>query len=165
MRDREQAIVALYVREAAELERLVARSVIASPTVIEEACSHAWCQLIRRLDDIDVAPATFWWLYRVAVREAWRLAEKARRCIPVGDGSAVGAVAAVAARAPADLLEARSALDELDSLSERQRRIVLMQAIGFTYAEIGRLTGDSVRTVERQLRRARQTLGVTAARR
>jgi DNA-binding CsgD family transcriptional regulator len=33
-----------------------------------------------------------------------------------------------------------------------------MHALGFTYAEIGRMTGDTVRTVERQLRRSKETL-------
>jgi DNA-directed RNA polymerase specialized sigma24 family protein len=34
--------------------------------------------------------------------------------------------------------------------------MLLLHAAGFKYVEIARITGDSVRTVERQLRRARE---------
>lgn len=161
MPDRERELTALYAEEARSLERAVARSVVASHSVVEEACSYAWCQLVRRLDDIDIEPGVFWWLYRVAVRQVWRLTAQAGRCIPVGDPATVVAAAGLATQSAADAFEISSALDVLETLSERQRRILLMQAMGFSYAEIGRLTGDTVRTVERQLRRARQALAAT----
>ncbi len=34
----------------------------------------------------------------------------------------------------------------------------MLHGLGFTYAEIARMTGDSLRTVERQMLRARATL-------
>src|SRR3954451_19385279 len=104
MSEQERALTALYAEEARALERAVGRSVVASQTIVEEACSYAWCQLIRRLDDVDPEPGVFWWLYRVAVRQVWKLTAKDRRCIPVGDGSAVVAAAGLAMPSAADVL-------------------------------------------------------------
>lgn len=56
------------------------------------------------------------------------------------------------------MVAGRLCLEELRSLPERQRRILLLFAFGFTYVEIAERTGDTVRTVERQLCRARQGL-------
>src|SRR5439155_2724608 len=56
----------------------------------------------------------------------------------------------------ASLVEDRLKLDSVRALPERQRRVLLMHGCGFTYAEIARMTGDTVRTVERLLGRARQ---------
>lgn len=46
----------------------------------------------------------------------------------------------------------------LAALSARQRRLLALQGLGFSYEEISALTGDSRRTVERQLQRGRAAL-------
>ena len=43
-------------------------------------------------------------------------------------------------------------------LPERQRRLIALQAIGCSYAELAALTGDTPRTVDRQLARAKRRL-------
>src|SRR3954449_6423874 len=43
-------------------------------------------------------------------------------------------------------------------LRPRQRRLLTMQAAGLTYGEIAAATGDSLRTVDRQLVRSRAAL-------
>ena len=43
-------------------------------------------------------------------------------------------------------------------LTGRERRLLGLQAAGYSYREISRATGDTVRTVERQLWRARRKL-------
>src|SRR5690349_8095129 len=48
------------------------------------------------------------------------------------------------------------ARDALDALRGRQRRMLGLQAAGHTYDEIVAATGDSWRTVDRQLVRARK---------
>jgi DNA-directed RNA polymerase specialized sigma24 family protein len=54
-------------------------------------------------------------------------------------------------------------LRALDRLPERRRRLIWLQGLGFSYAEMAGVTGDSPRTVERQLRRARQELADLAS--
>ena len=48
--------------------------------------------------------------------------------------------------------------DALARLRPRQRRLLTMQAAGLTYGEIAAATGDSLRTVDRQLVRSRAAL-------
>jgi DNA-directed RNA polymerase specialized sigma24 family protein len=45
-----------------------------------------------------------------------------------------------------------------DVLPERQRRLIVLQALGCSYAELATLTGDTPRTVDRQLARAKRRL-------
>ncbi|MBV9167551.1 MAG: sigma-70 region 4 domain-containing protein, partial [Solirubrobacterales bacterium] len=52
------------------------------------------------------------------------------------------------------LFDARGAI-EAARLSDRQQRILILHLAGFSYGETAALTGDSVRTVERELLRAR----------
>jgi DNA-directed RNA polymerase specialized sigma24 family protein len=55
-------------------------------------------------------------------------------------------------------LDARAALAAVSELKPRQRQLFARQLAGLSYDEIARATGDSWRTVERQLRRARVAL-------
>src|SRR4051812_43310930 len=94
MRDRDAAVSAFYAQEAAGLERAVTRAVNASATTIEDACSYAWGQLVRRGDDIRLGREAFWWLYRVAVRQGWKMAAIDCRHVPASDPAAVACLAA-----------------------------------------------------------------------
>src|SRR3954469_1959872 len=88
MRSRHDDIAAYFAANATALERTVARHVVATDAVVEDACSIAWSKLLRR-PDIRLASDGFWWLYRVAVREVWRLTNQARRERSLdGDGDA-----------------------------------------------------------------------------
>ena len=53
-------------------------------------------------------------------------------------------------------IERDEARRRLGLLSERERRYLSLQLLGFTYDEISRQTGASRRTVERQLLRAKR---------
>ncbi len=57
-----------------------------------------------------------------------------------------------------ELVEQRDRLSGLRTLPERQRRLIWLQGLGFSYTEMARCTGASSRTVERQLLRARRAL-------
>src|SRR4051794_15755166 len=150
MCSRHDEIAVYFAANAAALERTVARHVVATTAVIEDACSIAWTKLLRR-PDIHLGSDGFWWLYRVAVREVWRLTQEARR--PRGLEVEPAAVDDVA-----ELAERRQTLRSLDELPARQARILVLHGCGFTYAEIARMTGATYRTVDRQLRRARERL-------
>jgi DNA-directed RNA polymerase specialized sigma24 family protein len=59
---------------------------------------------------------------------------------------------------PDRVLELSEKLAEVRALPLRQQRIVWLQGLGYEYTEIAAVTGESRRTVERQLSRARQRL-------
>ena len=157
MRSPSDALSDFYRREAVCLEGVVARSVMAPRDVIQDACSYAWCQLVRRLGDIELGKSAFWWLHRVAVHEAWRLTTEARRHRAMGDPTEPAELGWIPAKDVTDG-DARATLLAIAELPERKRRILLLHAAGFTYKEIARITGDSWLTVERQLQRAKQLI-------
>lgn len=143
----------LYRRHHRELVRSVARSVTASRELIEDACQTAWLILLRRQPDRD---RVFGWLRTVAIHEAYRLSGVERRDAPVSPGAAIfGHEHGADPRSSLDRqLEARLALARVGELPARQRRLFALQIAGLTYAQTAAVTGDSVRTVDRQLRRA-----------
>jgi hypothetical protein len=111
MSDRDAAISAFYAKEAPGLVRAVMRAVDASPLTVEDACAYAWCQPVRRADDIRLGRSEFWSLYRVAVREAWKM-------------SAVDFRHARAARVPrsrAGVIDAATPVDDLVEHREEHR--------------------------------------------
>lgn len=139
----------LFELHHARLRREVAGYTGGDAELVEEACSFAWAQLIRKQPE---RPTVLAWLWRVAVRELWRLqrVEAAQH-------------AAREPRAEAcSPMETRQrwleALDALGALRPRQRRIVALRASGHSYDEISAATGDSWRTVDRQLGRVRKRL-------
>jgi RNA polymerase sigma factor (sigma-70 family) len=147
----------LYLRHHRDLVRSVARSVNASRELIEDACQTAWLILLRRQPDRDRA---FGWLRTVAIHEAYRLSgverRDARLDAPVSpDATILGHERVADPRACLDRqLEARVALARVAELSARQRELFALQIAGLSYAETATVTGDSLRTVDRQLRRA-----------
>ena len=50
MRSRSDEVAAYFAEHAPRLERLVRARVTAPAETIEDACSYAWCQLVRRVD-------------------------------------------------------------------------------------------------------------------
>ncbi len=140
----------LYEQYAQRLERVVTSQVRSSRVVVEEACANAWLILLRR----QPARQTAWpWLKVVAIREAWRLDGLERRTLPID----LLASEPVTDGGVQEHAEFHAELEHLErELGARKRRILLLSAIGFTYVEIAEITGDSRRTVERQLLRARR---------
>jgi RNA polymerase sigma factor (sigma-70 family) len=152
MPSRRDDVAAYFAANATRLERTVARHVNASAPTVEDACATAWCVLVRRAD-IRLDAQGFWWLYRVAVHEAWKLTGEERRAPSVDvDELAECLSSSVEVTEHA---EQRQTLRLLRELPERQARILVLRAYGFTYAEIARMTGATLRTIDRQLRRAR----------
>lgn len=164
MSDRSDQIAAYFAEHASGLQRAVGVNVTASEATVEDACAFAWTQLVRRAD-VDLSDERgVGWLYRVATREAWRLTSIERGAVSYSatiddpDHWGLGASEPASPQDVEATVGARTRLDAVRALPERERRIVLLQAFGFTHAEIARRTGDTVRTVERQLRRAKQRL-------
>ncbi len=153
-----------YRRLAPRLERLVARAVTAPGTVVEEACQVAWSRLVTA-DPPVARGAIFSWLARTAIREAVRTVIARRRELSLDAESEDGEVIELPAWAPGpeDVAELRDRLGEVHRLPAREQRMVWLHGFGYRYAEIAEETGESQRAVERQLLRAKRSLGIRAA--
>lgn len=158
----------LITRPAADLEALcgeldpklreiVAFNVRGPEGLIEDACQTAWLRLAR-CRDRPVPRAVLAWLVTTATREALRLVRRAERELPFEVLGEPGPVAS-AAPGPDALVEWRSRLAELRALPPRQQRFIWLQGLGFSYREMAGREGASLRTVERQVLRARGALG------
>ncbi len=147
-------VAELYATQAVRVRRLVHLRLTAPDAVVEDACQVAWMRLVRHRSRVrrDSAPS---WLVCVAAREAVRQLHLGDRDLPLEE------LDDDQGRAP-DLIEAFTErhvrLRAIERLPERQRRLVWLQGLGFSYAEMAGVTGDSLRTVERQLTRARRKL-------
>ena len=149
----------LYRALAATLERTVRGQVGAPREVIEDACHHAWTQLINHGDAVN-RDAAFSWLATTAVRHAWKLDRRERRELSLeATADTLGELPVPSpAPSPSERLEFRERLGHLAELPERQRRFIWLQAAGLTYIEMAAYTGDTVRTVDRQIARATERI-------
>jgi len=147
-------VAELYGRMARRLEQIVRGDVRAPDAVIEDACQFAWSRLWHHRDRVH-RESVMTWLVRTAVHEAFKLLRRDGRDLSL---EATDETLLRLQAAPAELIERRERLAELRGLSERQQRAVWMQALGWNYAEIAGREQCTVRTVERQLLRARQRI-------
>ncbi len=149
----------LYATLGGRLTQIVRHDVRAPDAVIEDACQCAWSRLIDHRERVR-RETVLAWLVTTAVREALRLIRRERRYVSLDDLLERSGDGVAAASAPLeDLVERRARLDAIRALPERQRRLVWLQGLGFSYAEMAGYTGATTRTVERQLLRAKRALG------
>jgi RNA polymerase sigma factor (sigma-70 family) len=157
------ALETLYPELAPQLERIVVRNLGTSAGVVEEACQVAWGELA--LHRRKVTPGCeLGWLVTVATRVALRKLRAARRQVSLDDAEQRQHLVRIGAVTPGPerTVELRARLASVQQLPVRQRRMVWMQGLGYGYDEIAQRTGDSRRTVERQLLRAKRHLRVVA---
>jgi RNA polymerase sigma factor (sigma-70 family) len=154
----------LYRLLSPRLRQIVRSDVRTSETVIEDACQIAWSRLIRHSEHVR-REAVLSWLATTAVREAFKLSRRDRRELSLdAELERAGELAFPSpAPGPAELAELRDRLAEVRRLPVRQQQLVWMQAAGLTYVEMADRTGDTRRTVERQLLRAKGRLDREAA--
>ena len=128
----------------------------------EDACAFAWAQLLA--NQPERGERLFGWLRKVAIHEAWWLAERDSReaaleelvdDVPGGEWEAL-----VAARVSLeDQLGARDALRTLAALRPRERRYLSLKIAGHSYREIQQICGGrSYNYVNKHLVRARARL-------
>ncbi|MGB9186230.1 MAG: sigma-70 family RNA polymerase sigma factor [Solirubrobacteraceae bacterium] len=151
-----EEMTALYCELNASLRRIVRFNVHAPEALLEDACQVAWSRLLRRAGTVD-REKTLAWLVTTATREALRLLRRADRDLPLETLAHFGGESR-AAPAPDQVVELRARLDAIGALPVRQQRLVWLQGLGLSYAEMSGYTGSSPRAVERQLLRAKQTL-------
>jgi RNA polymerase sigma factor (sigma-70 family) len=153
----------LYVALADRLERIVRMDVRASDAVIEDACQFAWSRLVHHVGRVR-SESALTWLARTAIHEAFKLIRRDGRelSLELAADESPGLILAAVSPGPDELIEQRERLDSLRHLPERQQRMLWLQGIGLSYADIARDTGCTTRTVERQLLRAKQAMRAAA---
>jgi RNA polymerase sigma factor (sigma-70 family) len=142
----------LFAQHELPLRCAVRRAINASDAVVDDACSFAWLQLLRRQPDRH---AVFAWLRTVAIREAWRLAARERRDAPLDDLPPSREPRATSVERAHD---ARAALTTLAALPHRQRSYLTLVVSGCSYDEIARHHGTTQTNVNRHLAAARRHL-------
>ena len=136
-----------------DLQRAVARVVRAPRELIEDACQMAWMTLLRTQPE---RYATFAWLRRVAINEAYRLSAIDRRDARLDPLAGDWHQALTDPLDLDDRLRAHEALRALAALPDRQRRDLALHVAGHSYVEIAELTGGRTYTnVAKTLRKAR----------
>jgi RNA polymerase sigma factor (sigma-70 family) len=152
----------LYARSAKEVRGHVRSGVAAPDAVIEDACQFAWSRLLDHHDRVSHDRAVAW-LVTTAVREAFKLTRRASRELSLEALMEETGELQISRTAPSALeaLERRLRLEVLDALPERRRRLLWLQGLGFDYREMATRTGATVRTVERELAKARGRLNRT----
>jgi RNA polymerase sigma factor (sigma-70 family) len=152
-------IAELYGQLSKRLERIVGRDVRAPAPVIEDACQFAWVTLVSHRARVRQA-TTLPWLVKTAQHEAFKLIRRNGRdhSLEATLEAAGDARLRLTAPDPHELAVAHDRLGQLDNLPSRQQRLLWLQGFGLSYAELAERTGDTTRTVERQLLRARQAI-------
>ncbi len=153
------AVAELYAARAERVRHLVRRGVHAPEPVIEDACQFAWSRLLHHRRRVRRHGAQAW-LVTTATHEAVKLLRAQSR-----DVSLESVIESEGERPPFvtptaidDLVAHRDRLAAIGELPERQQRLVWLQGLGLSYAEIAAVSGESARTVERQLLRAKRGL-------
>ena len=149
----------LYGQLSKRLERIVRRDVRAPDPVIEDACQCAWVALVSNRDRVRRA-TTLPWLVKTAQHEAFKLVRRDGRdhSLEATVETAGDRTLRLTAPGPEELAFAHDRLGQLERLPARQRRLMWLQGFGLSYTEMAQHTGDTNRTVERQLLRARQAV-------
>jgi RNA polymerase sigma factor (sigma-70 family) len=142
----------LFRTHEVALRAAVRHHVNTSDTVIEDACSFAWLQLMRRQPNRDTV---FAWLRTVAIREAWRLHAQAVRELP---SDLVDADQHAPREQFLTTTDARRLIDAIGVLSPRQRLVLLLFISGHAYKEIAADHDPSATAVNKALVRARRHL-------
>lgn len=156
----------LYRRYATRLRRSVARRLVASEATVEDACAHAWAQLLRTQP--ERRETIFGWLCTVAIHEGYRLVRRegreARLEDLVSEDTPFGWEDFVAGpEVLAQRWEAQAALELLAALPEKQRLYLALQVGGCSYREIAAICGVSYTNVNKHLMRARARVREVAA--
>jgi DNA-directed RNA polymerase specialized sigma24 family protein len=146
----------LFERHAAALRVTVVTAIRTSPANVEDACSFAWLQLLRTKPALE---HPFAWLRTTAIRQAVKLDERGRRTLSLerAELSPLADPRPDFDRRVEDVLLARAALSSA-RLRPREVRLVGLRVCGYDRRSMAELTGDSERTVDRQLVRAQRKL-------
>jgi RNA polymerase sigma factor (sigma-70 family) len=150
----------LYGDLQPQLVRILTSNLQAPAWIVDDACQTAWSSLLEHRETV-VLGGELGWLSTTATRVALRLL-RSERIAGRGDEEPPPPVQLDALRVrvpgPERSFELRERLAEVRRLPLRQQRLVMLHGFGYEYDEIAVKTGETRRTVARQLTRARQRL-------
>lgn len=152
----------LYGELSERLVAVVRTRVRAPDAVIDDACQFAWSRLLLNVGQVR-SESVLAWLVQTAAREALRLLRLSRRELSLdAPGVETPDLMAALAPGPEEVFEQHERLASLGRLPERQQRMLWLHGFGLSYADIAESTGCTLRTVERQLLRAKDALRLAA---
>jgi RNA polymerase sigma factor (sigma-70 family) len=154
----------LYNELQPQLVRILTSNLQAPEWIVDDACQTAWSSLLEHRRGV-VDGGELGWLSTTATRAALRLLRIDGRAdsyqeppppiyldefrVPVPD--------------PERSFELRERLAQVSRLPLRQQRLVMLHGFGYEYDEIAAVTGETRRTIARQLTRARRQLRLAEA--
>src|SRR5947209_4587125 len=138
----------LYRELSRPLERAVRRAVRAPDPIVEDACQFAWSRLVHHRSRVCEASA-FGWLVKTATHEAFKLSCRSARELSLDEALQQGIDPVSTSPEPWELLAQRERIASVRELAIRPRRIVLLHALGLSYAEMAAHERCSKRTVDR----------------
>jgi DNA-directed RNA polymerase specialized sigma24 family protein len=144
----------LFEALADRLLAAVRAAVRTSPVNVEDACAFAWLQLVRYRPERACA---FGWLRKTAIREAVRLERRSVRTVELDTVADVVAGSALGLDRQLALIVAGEQI-RAARLRPREARVLGFRVAGYSRREMAELTGDSDRSVDRQLVRAQRKL-------
>jgi RNA polymerase sigma factor (sigma-70 family) len=151
-------VAQLYPLLNRKLARIVISEITAPDQLVEEACQIAWSRLLLHAHRIEPI-AVLSWLANTAKHETVRLLVRRQRDLSLDELLDAGAELELP-QTPSleELFGQRERIRAAWHLNTRQRRALWLRAAGLSHDEIAAVTGDSRRTVERHLQRARHSV-------
>jgi RNA polymerase sigma factor (sigma-70 family) len=157
-------VAELYARSAGLVRGQVRSEVTAPDAVIDDACQFAWIRLLHHRHRVCRDRAVSW-LITTALHEVFKLVRRDSHDLSLEQLMEETGDLRLNRTAPApdEAVRARLRLELLRELPERQERLIWLQGLGFNYPEMAAETDMTVRTVERQLTKARRNIGLLEA--
>jgi RNA polymerase sigma factor (sigma-70 family) len=152
-------VAELYARSAGLVRGKVCSEVTASEAVIDDACQFAWIRLLHHRHRVGRDRAVSW-LITTALHEVFKLLRRDSHDLSLEQLMEETGDLRInwTAPAPEEAVGARLRLEVLRELPERQERLIWLRGLGFSYPEMAIEAGTTVRTVERQLTKARRNI-------
>ena len=157
-------VAELYARSAGLVRGQVCSEVTASEAVIDDACQFAWIRLLHHRHRVGRDRAVSW-LITTALHEVFKLVRRDGHDLSLEELMEDTGDLRInrTAPPPEEAVGARQRLELLRELPERQERLIWLQGLGFNYPEMATEADMTVRTVERQLMKARRNLHLLEA--
>ena len=157
-------VAELYARSAGLVRGQVCSEVTAPEAVIDDACQFAWIRLLHHRHRVDRDGAVSW-LITTALHEVFKLVRRDSHDLSLEQLLEETGDLRInrTAPAPQEVVAARLRLELLQELPERQERLMWLRGLGFSYPEMATETDMTVRTVERQLMKARRNVRLLEA--
>jgi RNA polymerase sigma factor (sigma-70 family) len=149
----------LYNDLQPQLVRILVSNLQAPEWIVDDACQSAWSSLLEHGGAV-AAGGELGWLSTTATRAALRLLRRERSAECCEEPPPLVSLDALRVPQPGPVrsFELRERLAEVKRLPVRQQRLLMLHGFGYEYDEIAAATGESRRTIARQLTRARRQL-------